>query len=303
MTPDLIEHAANILRAGGVVAFPTETVYGLGGDATNAAAIRRIFDIKGRPATNPLICHVADEITARRYARDWPLAASRIAQAFWPGPITVVVFKTPDIVDAATAGLNTVGLRAPNHPLTLALLRAFDRPLAGPSANRSTRISPTTAAHVRDELGDAVDLILDGGPCRVGIESTVLDLTTNPPRILRPGGVSRQQIEKVIGPVEIHSMPTEVGTPSKSPGQHLVHYAPRTPAFRFEARDREKLDMTDAAIIEPTLDPESFARNLYARLRLLDSQDLRAIYVQMPPDTPAWAAVRDRLMRATQPLP
>jgi L-threonylcarbamoyladenylate synthase len=298
----VIEKAVEILLAGGLVAFPTETVYGLGADATNARAVARIFEVKGRPATNPLICHVADESAAQRYAADWPLAASRITKAFWPGPLTVVVAKAQAIVDAVTAGRDTVGLRMPDHPLTLELLRAFGGALAGPSANRSTHVSPTTARHVRDELGNAVDLILDGGPCSVGIESTVLDLSTDLPTILRPGGVSREQIEAVLGPVEAKSALSDQAAPTKSPGQHAVHYAPRTPAYRFDPRDREKLDTSNAAIVELTLDPETYARNLYARLRLLDTQDLRAIYVEMPPDTPQWTAVRDRLVRATKPL-
>jgi L-threonylcarbamoyladenylate synthase len=302
----LIAQAVEVLRRGGLVAFPTETVYGLGADATNARAVRRIFEEKGRPSTNPLICHVADETVARRYALDWPLAASGIAARFWPGPLTIVVAKAQTVVDEATAGNPTVALRVPDHPLTLELLRAFDGPLAGPSANRSTHVSPTIAQHVRDELGDAVDLILDGGPCRVGIESTVLDLSGAIPTILRPGGVSREQIEEVIGPVQMKTMPhpegSQAGTPARSPGQQAIHYAPRTPAFRFHPRDRGKLDMTNAAIVELTLDPQTYAHNLYARLRLLDTQGLRAIYVEIPPDLPEWTAVRDRLMRATRPL-
>jgi L-threonylcarbamoyladenylate synthase len=298
-----IDEAVKILRAGGLVAFPTETVYGLGADATNGGAVRRIFEVKGRPSTNPLICHVADETVARRYVQQWPLASSRLAERFWPGPLTIVVAKTQAIVDDVTAGLQTVGLRVPDHPLTLELLRTFDGLIAGPSANRSTHVSPTAAQHVRDELGDAVDLVLDGGPCRVGIESTVLDMSTGTPTILRPGGISREQIEQVIGPVQMKAILAEASTPTASPGQHPVHYAPRTPAFRFDPRDRTNLDTTNAAVVELTLDPETYARNLYARLRMLDQQGLRAIYIEMPPDLPEWAAVRDRITRATKPLP
>src|SRR5947207_9629696 len=184
-----IGKAVEILRAGGLVAFPTETVYGLGADATNAEAVAKIFAAKGRPATNPLIVHVADVDTARRFAASWPLAASHLAEQFWPGPLTLVLPRSPAIVPAVSAGLRTVGLRVPNHPLALQLLQQFGGPVAAPSANRSNRVSPTTAQHVRDELGDAVDLVLDGGPCAVGIESTVLDLTGDRPAILRPGGV------------------------------------------------------------------------------------------------------------------
>jgi L-threonylcarbamoyladenylate synthase len=299
--------AADILRRGGLVAFPTETVYGLGADATNSAAIRRVFQVKGRPSTNPLIVHVADESVARRYAREWPAAATKLVAEFWPGPLTLVVPKHPSIVPEVTAGLDTVGLRAPDHPLALALLRAFDGPVAGPSANRSSHVSPTTAQHVRDEFpNNEVDLILDGGPCEVGIESTVLDLSGDGLRILRPGAVTREQIERVIGsPVKATTKALSVaaGTPAASPGQHERHYAPRTPAFRVAACQVPQLDLTNAALLDLTLDPESYARHFYARLRLLDGQRLRAIYIVLPPDAPEWAAVRDRITRATRPLP
>ena len=168
-----IDQAVSILRRGGIVAFPTETVYGLGADATNPRAVDRIFQIKGRPSTNPLIVHVADGQVARRYASEFPVAATKLVARFFPGPLTIVLPKAPSIVDEVTAGLDTVGLRSPNHPLALELLRRFDGAIAAPSANKSTRVSPTTAQHVRDELGEAVALLLDGGPCEVGIESTV----------------------------------------------------------------------------------------------------------------------------------
>jgi L-threonylcarbamoyladenylate synthase len=305
--PAEVRVAADVLRRGGLVAFPTETVYGLGADATNAAAIRRVFAAKGRPSTNPLIVHVADETIARRYAREWPIAATKLVAAFWPGPLTIVLPKHPSIVPEVTAGLDTVGLRSPDHPLTLGLLRAFDGPLAGPSANRSSHVSPTTARHVRDEFpGNEIDVILDGGPCEVGIESTVLDLASGPPRILRPGAVTREQIEKVIGScVEVTSqrLPAEAGRPAVSPGQHERHYAPRTPAFRVAPSQVPRLDLTHAALVDLTLDPQTYARHLYARLRMLDRQDLRAIYIVLPPGAPEWAAVRDRITRATRPLP
>lgn len=303
MAADEIEHAVALLRQGMLVAFPTETVYGLGADATSADAVARIFSAKGRPSTNPLICHVAGVMVARRYAKSWPAKAQQIADAFWPGPITLVVEKTPDICDLATAGGTTVGLRAPAHPLTLELLRRFDRPLAGPSANRSTRVSPTTAQHVRDELGNAVDYVLDGGPCSVGIESTVLDVTTDPPTILRPGGISREQIEVIIGPVRAghHVTPTNVA--AASPGQQAIHYAPQTPAYRFESNQRQAIDARNAVVLECGPDPIAYARTLYDRLRNLDALGLTAIYVEMPPDEPRWLAVRDRLFRATQSLP
>src|SRR3954452_8641218 len=198
----MIDRAVDILRAGGLVAFPTETVYGLGADAANPAAVRRIFAAKGRPPTNPLIVHVADVAAARRYAATWSDAAQTLAAVWWPGPLTLVVRRAPSIAPEVTAGRDTFGLRVPDHPLALELLRAFGGAVAAPSANRSNRVSPTTAEHVRQELGDAVDLVLDGGPCAVGIESTVLDLTGKVPAILRPGGVSRGQLEAILGKVD-----------------------------------------------------------------------------------------------------
>lgn len=306
----MISQAVETLRSGRLVAFPTETVYGLGADATNRDAVLRIFAAKGRPANNPLICHVADAEIAQRYAKAFPENAKKLSEAFWPGPLTLVLPKHPSIVDVATAGLDSVGLRVPDHPLALELLRAFDGVIAAPSANRSNRVSPTTAAHVQDELGDGVDLILDGGPCSVGIESTVLDLSREIPRILRPGGISRQQIESVIGNIatddfiqlEARSSDTQSPIPLTSPGQLPVHYAPITPAYRFDPRERDQIDLTEAAIMEINLDAQAYARQFYAKLRMLDRQNLRAIYIEMPPLTPEWMAVRDRILRATRPM-
>jgi L-threonylcarbamoyladenylate synthase len=285
-----------------LVAFPTETVYGLGADATNAAAVRKIFSAKGRPATNPLICHVPDAQVAKRYAATWPREAERLTERFWPGPLTIVLPKTRDIVAEATAGRETVALRAPDHELTLQLLRIVDLPIGGPSANKSSHVSPTTADHVREELGDEVDMILEGGACAVGIESTVLDLSGERPTILRPGGVSREQIEAVIGSIEMTNMITEVTKPAIAPGQHPIHYAPRTPAFRFDDSDRGSLNLLGAGLIELTSDASEYARTFYARLRDLDRQHLSAIFIEMPPDLPQWIAVRDRITRATKPL-
>jgi L-threonylcarbamoyladenylate synthase len=299
-----IIRAAAILRSGGVVAFPTETVYGLGADATNADAVRKIFQIKGRPSTNPLICHVADANVARRYARDWPPAASRLAERFWPGALSLVLPRHESIVPEVTGGRDTVALRVPDHELTLQLLRVVDLPIAGPSANKSNHVSPTTAQHVRDELCDAVDMILDGGPCTVGIESTVLDLSGARPTILRPGGISREQIEQVIGPVDLFSGVVDSSTTALSPGQHAKHYAPCTPAYRFDPQQRATLDLSDASVIDVMHnDAESYARDFYARLRELDARGLGAIYIELPPDTPQWTAIRDRVIRATLPLP
>jgi L-threonylcarbamoyladenylate synthase len=230
----IVREAVAVLSRGGLVAFPTETVYGLGADARRSSGVQKIFRAKGRPATNPLIVHIEGKDSARRFTTVWPKQADILADAFWPGPLTLVLPKGNLIVSDATAGRSTVGLRAPNHPLALELLKAFDGPIAAPSANRSNHLSPTTAEHVRQELGDAVDLILDGGPCQVGIESTVLDLSSDRPTILRPGSITRDQIEAHIGRVEIFAGSVDAKIAAVSPGQQERHYAPRTPAFRFD---------------------------------------------------------------------
>lgn len=311
----MIGRAVEILQRGGLVAFPTETVYGLGADARNPEAVAKIFAAKGRPATNPLIVHVHSAAVARRYVRDWPTAAEALTNVFWPGPLTLVLNKAAEINEAVAAGGDTVGIRIPEHPMALELLRAFDGPLAAPSANRSNRVSPTTAEHVRQELGDAVSLILDGGPCRVGIESTVLDMTTTPPTLLRPGGVSQLQIEAIIGPIQTRAVALDSSQTATSPGQQAVHYSPTTPTYWFESGESVP---ADAGSICLTLTPEaeakssrfvsmprtaqSYARELYAALRRADAAKASRIYVELPPDRPEWAAVLDRLRRAAKPL-
>jgi L-threonylcarbamoyladenylate synthase len=315
-----VSKAVDILRRGGLVAFPTETVYGLGADATNADAVLKIFAAKGRPPTNPLIVHVSDVETARHYAARWPDTAEKLAAAFWPGPLTLVVPKRPEIPDVVTAGRPTVGLRVPGHPLALELLRAFGGPIAAPSANRSTRVSATIGRHVRDELGDAVDLVLEGGWCELGIESTVLDVSATVPRILRPGSVTREQIESVIGRVDRVSTVIDESVPADAPGQHAVHYAPQTPAYRFETAQKDLLRPPPRSVLimrsfdlleerGPWLsvyklrpDPKWYAFSLYDMLRLADAENHDAIFIEMPPDTPEWCAVRDRLLRATKPI-
>jgi len=325
---DQIDRAVAILRRGGLVSFPTETVYGLGADATNSNAISKIFAAKGRPAVNPLIVHAANVSQVRQFVTAWPDSADRLSRAFWPGPLTLVLPKASRIVPEVTAGLETVAIRCPDHPLALRLLNQFDGPVAAPSANRSTRISPTTAEHVRRELGDKVDLILDGGPCRVGIESTVVDLVSDPPRLLRLGAISRQQLEELIGPVaeQIHSI-SEI-QPAQSPGQQAVHYSPVTPAFRitqaaknlfptlFHGKFGGKgvfLIIHDtelggelqrwagaSAIIELPASPEGYAQRLYAALHEADERTADVIWVQDPPAGAQWDAVRDRVRRATR---
>ncbi|HEX4796959.1 MAG TPA: L-threonylcarbamoyladenylate synthase [Humisphaera sp.] len=312
-----VAEAVRLLRAGKLVAFPTETVYGLGADATSVSAVRGIFVAKGRPPTNPLIAHVSNEAMAQRYAAHWPPSAQLLARQFWPGPLTLVVSKAPPIVDEATAGRPTVGLRAPDHPLALQLLREFDGAICAPSANRSTRISPTSAQHVRDDLGDAVDLILDGGPCRVGIESTVLDLSGSAPAILRLGAITREQIERIIGPVSVFQGSIGMSNAALSPGQQEIHYAPKTPAFRYEGRSLDSPVPTGriAAIVladshfsgahwhlQMPQSSEEYARRLYSALREADQSGAEVILIQMPPNEPQWAAVRDRLIRATRPI-
>jgi L-threonylcarbamoyladenylate synthase len=320
-----IDRAARILRAGGLVAFPTETVYGLGADATNPAAVAKIFTAKGRPATNPLIVHVADVAAARQCAAEWPTAAERLAARFWPGPLTIVVRRIRSgisaVADAVAAGGDTIGLRAPDHPVALQLLRTFGGPVAAPSANRSYRISPTTAEHVRADLGDRVDLILDGGRCRVGIESTVLDVT-GVPTILRLGQISREEIERELDrPVRIAYEPSgSPAAPIRSPGQMEIHYAPNLPTYRFERSRRPALESSDdperklmlLGGDEPMnlpgrwvmpVEPSAYAAELYRVLREIDAIGSGEIWIEMPPDEPAWAAIRDRLLRASRPDP
>jgi L-threonylcarbamoyladenylate synthase len=318
----VLEQAILTLTQGGIVAFPTETVYGLGADATNPSAIDKIFKAKGRPPTNPLIVHVADIAIARQYTTAWTPIAQKLAEQFWPGPLTLVLPKAEAICAAVTAGGKTVGLRVPNHPLALELLRGFDGPIAAPSANRANHISPTTAEHVRDELGDRVDLILDGGPCAVGIESTVLDLSSTVPKILRPGGVSKSQIESIIGLVDLFDGTVDEKTAAASPGQQARHYSPLAPAYRFERAERNGFPrpkhsvvlliepeqtlaaaVSGADVIAMPANPQAYAAVLYQTLRKADSKKPVAIFIEMPPYLPEWTAVRDRLMRATVLMP
>jgi L-threonylcarbamoyladenylate synthase len=301
------------------VAFPTETVYGLGAHALDAAAVGRIYAAKGRPATNPVIVHVADAAAARTLAAAWPPAAEALAARFWPGPLTLVLPKAAAVPDAVTAGLPAVALRVPAHPVALALLRAAGLPVAAPSANRSTEVSPTTAAHVVASLGSAVDLVLDGGPTTVGIESTVLDLTGDRPRILRPGMVSAEAIAAVAGPLAAAPTTVDDATPRASPGMMERHYAPRAPLRVVEHGMLAGAVAAGPAPVglvtyrpPPTLvgaprivmlpdEPEGYARRLYAALHELDAAGAAAIVVEAVPETAAWDAIRDRLRRAATP--
>jgi L-threonylcarbamoyladenylate synthase len=314
-----VSKAADVLRRGGLVAFPTETVYGLGANALDPAAVERIFVAKGRPAVNPIIVHVAGIEQVSLVAADWPATAARLAERFWPGPLTLVLPKTAAVPDVVTAGGPAVGVRVPAHPVALALLRAAGVPLAAPSANRSTELSPTTAEHVRRGLAGRIDLILDGGPTTGGIESTVLDVTTDPPRLLRPGLVTRHEIEAVIGPIAGLRTPVAdaPGSPLPSPGMMAKHYAPRAPLeladgdgrLRVEALTRSgrrvgwliwsKADGVDGAVrITMPSDLKSYAASLYAALHELDAAGVERIIVARPPDGDDWLAIHDRLRRA-----
>ena len=315
--PALLEAAA-ILRRGGLVAFPTETVYGLGADATNPDAVSRIFKAKGRPPSNPLIVHADGLAMASRAAREFNDDARALAGAFWPGPLTLVLPRSALIPEIVAAGGPTVGVRVPTHPAALALIRQVGRPLAAPSANRSNRISPTTAAHVADDLDGRIDLILDAGPCPVGLESTVLDLSGAAPRILRPGPISPDRLAAILGrPILPPIADRDDAEPLRSPGRLAVHYAPRIPAVRIEPGDaipnglvqtetallligprRERID-TDVQCRIELLEPIEAARNLYDALHRLERSGAARIIVFMPTDAPEWAAVRDRLGRAT----
>ncbi len=285
-----VEHAAELIRAGRLVAFPTETVYGLGANALDAGAVARIFAAKGRPRTSPLIVHVDSVAMARTLASDWPEAAGKLAQRYWPGPLTLVVPKRALVPDIVTAGLPTVGLRMPSHPVALELIRAAGVPIAAPSANRFTELSPTTVSHVPDDLADYT---LDGGPARVGIESTVLSLVGDP-LLLRPGVIPLTEIEALIGTVRIASGPAEGA--HASPGMHQRHYRPRTPLYLGSPPSQGR-----GLVLEMPGDPREFAATLYRRLHEADTWGFDWITIAMPPDTPEWAGVRDRLQRAAEP--
>lgn len=228
-----VERAAEIIRRGGLVAFPTETVYGLGADAFNPGALAKVFRVKGRPDDNPLIVHIARQGEVHRLASRVPPAAWELARLYWPGPLTLVLPKKPEVPPAVTAGLATVAIRMPAHPVALALIKASGLPLAAPSANLSGRPSPTTAGHVLEDLAGRLEAVLEGGPCTVGLESTVLDLTGEKPVLLRPGGVTREELASILGEIQV-PVPSRADSPSPSPGMKYDHYAPRAPMFLVE---------------------------------------------------------------------
>ncbi len=322
--PALLARAAELLRRGQLVAFPTETVYGLGANALDSVAVERIFQAKGRPSYNPVIVHVADEAAARRLTTAWPEAARRLAARWWPGPLTLVLPKTADVPATVTAGLETVALRVPAHPVAQALLRAAQLPIAAPSANRSGQVSPTEASHVARGLGSRVGMILDGGPCTIGIESTVVDLSGDRPVLLRPGSISLEELATEIGPVVRagHAVPATAARPS--PGMLDRHYAPNAALRLFPSTEdplalpgvREALAAgkvvtallrTTAARLPGSLtlpaDSAGYARQLYGALHRLDAAGVDLILVEQVPETAEWAGVRDRLARAAHSSP
>ncbi|WNZ63756.1 L-threonylcarbamoyladenylate synthase [Myxococcus sp. MxC21-1] len=317
IAPESLERAVELLRHGGVVALPTETVYGLSANAEDELAVRRVFAIKGRPATHPLIVHIPGVEHLNTWAREVPEAARKLAEAFWPGPLTLVLPRTARATDAVTGGQDTVALRVPNHPVALAVLQKLGGGLAAPSANRFGKVSPTTAEHVREDLGGDVDLVLDGGPCTVGVESTIVDLSSDEPAILRPGGLAAEDVERVLG----RKVPVRTSSKVRVSGSLESHYAPRAgvvltepgqavmrvqelreqglrvgvlgPASLALPPDVPRFDVPD--------EPAGAARVLYARLREADAQGHDVLVACLPAESGLGIAVRDRLSRAAAP--
>jgi L-threonylcarbamoyladenylate synthase len=305
-----VRRAAQILRAGGLVAFPTETVYGLGADASSEKAVARLYAVKRRPADHPVIVHFASAEAAFGWAREIPDAARRLAKAFWPGPFTLILRRAPAAKDFVTGGEDTVGLRVPAHPVAREMLSLFGAGVAAPSANRFGLVSPTTAAHVREDLGKDVDLVLEGGPSEVGIESTILDLSSERAVLLRPGRISKSELEKFL-PIE-----EKTADSPRHPGGLERHYAPRTPARLVAAHELDReiakgenkvavlaFSRPDERVdfwLRMPREPGAYAQRLYAALRELDTAGCERILVEAPPDSPDWSAVRDRLERACE---
>ena len=310
----ILQEAAALLRAGGLVAFPTETVYGLGADGLNPEAVARIYAAKGRPSTSPVILHVAGAEAAQDLVAHWPAEAQALADRFWPGPLTLVLSASALVPACVRADGPTVALRCPPHPRAQALIRATGRPLAAPSANRSQHLSPTCAAHVASSLGDAPDLILDGGPTTEGLESTILDLTGPRPRILRPGPVTPADLAGLLGPVAVWAGAADPALRQQAPGMQARHYAPRAELRLVSAGagiglTSERVAYVAFGVLPPLpegvrgillpLEAEAVAVRLYALLHDLDDAGFDRILVEHPPAGEAWLAVRDRLGRAS----
>jgi len=312
---EAIHRAAEIIKKGGLVAFPTETVYGLGADAFNPLAVARIFEVKKRPYFDPLIVHVSDPADLEMLVRKIPSNAKKLIERFWPGPLTVVLLRKEEVPDIVNAGLPTVAIRMPNHPMALSLIEQADCPIAAPSANPFGYLSPTTAEHVRDQLGDEIDFILDGGPCEVGVESTIISFSGKKPRLLRPGGVPLEEIESIIGTVEVN--PIEEGRPA-APGMLPRHYAPRTPIIldwdekNFDSNKGKKvgllafrepkrsLKFLHVEILSKKGDFREAAANLFAAIRRLDNLNLDLILADAIPEIGLGRAIMDRLRRASR---
>ncbi len=312
-----IAQAIAILKRGGLVAFPTETVYGLGADADNPAAVKRLYAVKERPAAHPIIVHLADVAQLPQWAREVPEAARKLAEAFWPGPLTLILKRTPRVGDNITGSQDTIGLRVPAHLVAHALLAAFGDGIAAPSANRFGHVSATTAEHVREEFGNSIDFVLDGGPCEVGIESTIVDVSSGRPILLRPGRISAQDIERALGELLV----VDTAVPPRAPGMLTAHYAPHTPVTLVPAavlydqamdllRCGRQVAVLAHSVPPPTSDEQlvwilspgdavGYAHELYANLRRLDQAQCSVILIEQPPTTSEWAAVRDRLARAS----
>ena len=310
------KHAANLLRAGELVAFPTETVYGLGGDASNLMAVAKIFAAKQRPANHPLIIHIGELNQLKDWVSEIPESAIKLAEKFWPGPLTIILHSADHVPAILTGGQKTIGIRMPRHPVARKLLAAFGNAIAAPSANRFGRISPTSAEHVVEELGDTVELVLDGGPCSIGLESTIIDLTGTKPRILRPGPLTLDEISEVLA----EKITTDKSNVPRVSGSLPVHYAPQTPMQIIASAEIEKklsdlqkdhsrivvMSRQSYATYFPRVtwqvmssDPKNYGQQLYAQLRNLDHLEFDLIIVEEPPNNNEWLAIRDRLMRAS----
>jgi L-threonylcarbamoyladenylate synthase len=312
---EVLARAGRDLRAGHLVVFPTETVYGLGANALHKEAVASIFRVKKRPANNPIIVHISDSEAIGRVAANWPLSAAKLAERFWPGPLTIVVEKSSEICDTLTAGLPTVGIRMPNHPIALALIESAGVPIAAPSANRYMSLSPTTAQAAATSLGidPALTVFLDAGPTQVGIESTVISLAGSRATILRPGMLGRAEIESVIGPINIDDGSAKPDTAHRSPGRSLRHYAPKALLHIGSLPNDEKrattglLSLSDQPaskvdhVVDMPSDPKAYGQKLYGVLFDLDQLGCEVILVDPPPRGQAWTAIWDRLMRAATP--
>ncbi len=315
-TPETITQAAECLQHGGLVAFPTETVYGLGANARNPQAVKRIFAAKDRPENHPLIVHLASIEQLNDWAQDIPDMAFQLAHHFCPAPLAFVLKKRPDVSDVVTGGQNTVALRIPNHPVALELLRTFGGGIAAPSANRFCRISPTQAQHVADELGDDVDMILDGGACQIGVESTIIDLSGDKPMLLRFGQITRSELETVLQ-TDVFIPDSLSQTTVRTAGMMAIHYAPITPAklcttemlITLANDTHQKIGVLTCGsqipstrhctVISLPANSVIYAQNLYAKLRELDALNLDLILIEQPPQGEAWQAINDRLGKAT----